>query len=588
MKYCSKCNNYVQDEAVACPTCGETYLYIVNPDGTLAYPQQPNAYPQQPNAYTQQPNAYTQQPNAYPQQNQAAYNPPAAPTEPKKKNNKMMIIIAAVVAILVLVLVFVFMGSGDKDDKTTTSASVETTVTGDTASDVTETVTENQPSSIPDDDKSDSDVMVDGMKVNKIGEIKYNSVYTDSSSALTYYDDNDKYGIITLDGKNDTGAKYTVCDTIGDYFQVMTVEKNSIVDAASLNCVGLVDKFGNEIIPCKYAAINDINERFFRVCEVTEQTTNKDEALVYYTDKIFSLSASDDDILFKGRWYIYDVVAGRMLEGISGTNAYSMSAYGDFVTYYTDSQEEITVSANGTRISDDATLFSNGIYKIENDDESGAVYDANGKLFDFSADDFIPSDGQDDYILASKYINDKRVYVYLNFDGEIVSAQFDSYPSVYSNLICADSKIYNFKGENIIDGTFSSVYYEEQFGDLWFLKNDKTYTLINKDGTVIWTGTADDTMNVDVYSYFTVSKKTDDKKMIYSYADKDYTIEGSEFAPLLATAYQPDYSCSLIDVVTGKTLLRDYDGYSYVEIPGSVMYIYAEKEDGGIDIYTIK
>lgn len=427
-----------------------------------------------------------------------------------------------------------------------------------------------------------------GLKAEKIGSIERDSVNTNSGVALTYRDENGKYGIMSLDGKKDTGAKYTVCDPIESYFQVSDADMTTFTDAASLNCIGVVDASGNEIIPMKYASVNKINERYIRVCEVTEQTENKDEALVYYTDKMFSITASDDDTFFKGKWYVYDMIAGKMLEGVTGTKPYNIYSNGDFIQYVTDAEEKITINHKGEKLPEDADLFENGMYAlIENN--AGVVYDSEGnKLFDYALDGFVPTDSEEEYILASKYDNDVRKYVLLDATGKIVTGEFTDIPDVYGELIHSGEKVYNFKGETIIEGTYKFVNFDEQIGQAWFLRNDKDYTLIKKDGTVLYQGSEDDVTSFDPYSYFYIKKKVDDKSMYYSLADKDFTLEGSSFAPWLVQVTKPNYIYDIADFISGKTIISGYERYSYVAIPGSCIYVYALKADGGLDIYTVK
>ena len=427
----------------------------------------------------------------------------------------------------------------------------------------------------------------EGLKAEKIGSIDLDDISTNGDGGIYYKDENGKYGIMTLDGKKDTGAKYTSCEPLENYFQVMTVDTNSITDAASLNCIGVVDATGKEIVPLKYASIKVLNERYIRVCEVTEQTTNKDEALVYYTDKMFSLSAGDGDTLFKGNWYVYDVTTGKTLEGVTGTQAYQISVFGNFVQYVTDAEEQVTVNDKGEKLPEDADLFDNGYYALVKDN-AGAVYDSNNKkVFDYALDGFVPTDSEGDYILAAQY-GDTRKYVLMDLTGKVVSGEFTDMPTVYGDLIHAGDKVYDLKGNVVVEGTFKNVYFDEQLGNAWFLKNDKDYTLIKKGGTVLYQGTEDDTLVFDAYSNFSIKKKVDDKNMYYSLAEKDFTLEGSSLAPWLVQVTKPNYIYDIADAISGKTIISGYQDYAYVAVPGSMIYVYAQKADGGIDIYTVK
>lgn len=444
----------------------------------------------------------------------------------------------------------------------------------------TENKTENQV-------ESSYTELPEGLVAEKIGAIDRDSVNTNGAGGLYYKDESGKYGIMTLDGKKDTGAKYTYCEPMDNYFQVMTVDTTDITDADSLNCMGVVDVNGKEIIPMKYASISTLNERYIRVCEVTEQTDNKDEALVYYTDNAFSITASDDDTFFKGKWYIFDVTKGKTLDGVTGTQAYNIYAYGDFVQYVTDDEEQITVNHKGEKLPEDADLFENGYYALATDN-TGAVYDsANKKVFDYELDGFVPSDSEGEYIVAVKS-GSSRKYVLMDMEGKVISAEFPDMPQVYGELIYAGEKIYDFDGNVVIEGTFTQVYFEQHLGNAWFLKNDSDYTLIKKDGTVLYKGTEDDTISFDPYTKFAIRKKADDKNLYYSLADKDFTLEGSALAPWLIQVTKPNYTYDVADAISGKTIISGYENYSYVNVPGSVIYVYATKADGGIDIYAVK
>ena len=74
----------------------------------------------------------------------------------------------------------------------------------------------------------------------------------------------------------------------------------------NMNNVGVIDATGKVIVPEEYASVDVLNERFIKVCEVTEQTDSKDDALVFYTERSMAIFANDDDTFFKGNWYVFD------------------------------------------------------------------------------------------------------------------------------------------------------------------------------------------------------------------------------------------------------------------------------------------
>ncbi len=428
-----------------------------------------------------------------------------------------------------------------------------------------------------------------GFKAEKIGSFPdaLTSNITDGTGMI-YVNDNEMHGIITLDGKNDTGAKYTVCEAVENYFQVSTSSNASSDNPASLNCLGLVDAKGNEIIPMKYAAIDSLNERYAQVIEVTELTDDEDEALLYATSAMVSFAAAEGDPLFKGVWYIYDLTTGKQVPGATATNRYSISAYGEWIEFTTDEDEDVTVNANGDALPEDADLFNNGYYAVASGSE-GTVYRGDqSKAFDFdSATGFEPLDSMGDYILASKYVDSASKYVLMDLDGNVVSAEFDSRPSVYGEMLLVNDTVVDLQGNNVLEGTFTSLYEEECFGGAWFARNDDDYVLFKADGTILFEGSEDEDLSVDPYTTFTITKKIADEQHAYCFQSKGFTVRGTGFAPWLIRGWNDDGTRNILDTMTGKTLIQGYSNYVYTAQPGVGIYVYAYK-NGGTDIYLVK
>ena len=429
-------------------------------------------------------------------------------------------------------------------------------------------------------------------KVTKINSINadISTLHTGGKGSFYFSYDDSLYGIITLDGKKNTGAKYTECTVEGNFFKVTTAKKGSfsVDDVSTINCYGLVDETGREIIPMKYAAVTKISDRYFRVIEATKRTTNKDDAILYVSNSAFiSLGPDEDDPLFKGKWYIYDATTGKKVSGVSGTKTYGVMTYGEIIKYVTDKQENVWVNANGQKLPEGATVYNNGCYVVKNDG-SNAVYKSNGdKLFVYDPMSYIPYESQGDYFAASVNNGNGKKYVLMDKTGKVVSAEFDNRPTVSGELILVDGKVYNIEGENIIDGEFDRMYFDNQWGEVWALQKDKIYTLITSDGSVLYqVNTTDSSVTSFDTTTFVARKKADDKFMSYSLADKDFTVIGNSVAPWLVQNYE-EKKPAIIDTISGETLLSGYDDYEIISVPGSMYYIYA-KSGSVYDIYTVK
>ncbi len=424
--------------------------------------------------------------------------------------------------------------------------------------------------------------------VKKIGSVEADYIYSLSEHGIIYNDENDKYGVMSPDGTHNSGAKYLSISEEGRYFTIETVAEKNPDDISTLNSIGLIDTDGKEIIPAKYAVIEELNDRFYRACEVTEKTSDEDAYLVYFTSNMFSLSADEDDILYKGVWYIYDVTTGKPVEGATGTNRYMINAYGNTIKYVTDAEEEKIVNEKGEELPAGIDVLENGYYVIT-EGSTGTVYDENNKkAFDFDTEDFVPNYSEGDYLRASKYVNDVRTFVYMDKSGKRVSAEFTETPMLYGELVESGEKIYTLDGTVVNEGPVSYVYYEETYGETWWLKNEDTYTMIDKDGNVLYEGTSEDPYYCDT-SAFSISKKTDGNYTYYSMADKDFTISGSPLnSTWLFKVKGTNDFYTVTESLSGAAIIKGYKNYNSVDVPGDCSYIYADNDDGTYDIYTVE
>lgn len=431
--------------------------------------------------------------------------------------------------------------------------------------------------------KIEDSTFYDGLKAEKVGTIDVDWISSSNSNGFVYEAEDGKYGIMTLDGKRDTGAIYTMCRAYDNYFLATTAEIQDDANIDDLNCYGVVDVNGKELVPMEYAAIKELNERYIRVCEATEQTDNEDEALVYSSDDWLSVFPDEDDTFYKGNWYVYDAVEGKCLDGITGTKGYYVHAYGNILIYTTDDGEDVYINEKCETIPARAHMLQDGYYDLEQDD-TGTVYNSDGEpLFRFDPDGYTPYRYSDGYILADKWADGDFTYAFMDLDGNIVSAEFAEIPVMCGDLIYSGDKLYDFNGKEAISGTYEDVYYDEVFEKAMLLKNDDDYTLIQKDGTILW---SDGGENIGVGTYnFAIQQKDDE--MYYCFADEDYSLDGYGFSFWLIQSRNENRLYDVIDSITGETLLQGYRDYDKAQAGDQTLYVYARKADGGMDIYTV-
>lgn len=407
--------------------------------------------------------------------------------------------------------------------------------------------------------------------------------FTMNRGGLTYKE-GEKYGIMPLTGVKDTGAVFTYCTTTGDYFCATKSSAFNRLSPDMVNLVGLYDAYGKQLIPESYAAYNALSERYIEVFKATEQVYVEDDALLFVNESLVQTSKlSSCEKMYAGTWAIYDLETGKLVPGATGTKKSYATASGRYVKFKNDAGDYVSLDETGVALPDKATVFADGSYKIEEKD--GYVYSPEGEvLFTYNLANFIPTSYVDGYYIATKYVDGKSVYTVLDTTGKQVAAEFDTYINLYGNLIHSEEKVYNFEGKNIIDGKFSSINYDYLTKACWRLHNDGNYKFIKEDGSVVYEG-KDGKGKVSVYaSNFAATKEVDGKKMVYSYADKDYKIDGYSVAPWIAKVNVANSIYKLVNTISGETLLDGYSDYTIHGLEKNVLYIYA-KYDGGTDVY---
>lgn len=412
-----------------------------------------------------------------------------------------------------------------------------------------------------------------------------------ADGGIYYRAEGDKYGIMSFDGKHDTGAIYSYCSPTKNFFMVVKeIPETEELVIENLNNVGVIDATGKTIVPAEYASVDVLNDRFIKVCEVNEQVDSKEDALVFYTDRSFAMFANDDDTFFKGIWYVYDTKTGEKVEGVTGTQAYAMNAYGNNIEFTNDAGERKKVNAKGEELPAGTKLLSDGSYIVEGEGQATA-YDTDGqKLFDYSTEDFtiFSCDEDSKYYLGRKYVDSQIKYVVIDKKGEIVSVEFDGSATLYGECVLVEGKLYNFAGEIVCEGDFKRVSVDDFTKNAILLTAENDDVTILKDGkTVLAQLAVDDSINVGSYD-FTIGKKIDDRYHYYSFKDNDYTLKGSSYGPWVVETRNDDNTANLIDTISGETLVSGYEDFSSGVAEGSRFYAFGKNDDGTVDVYHIQ
>ena len=435
-----------------------------------------------------------------------------------------------------------------------------------------------------------TDGTLKGLKATKIGRVKVDaSVVNFNEGAIIYQSSGGKFGVISLDGSKDTGAKYALADQLySSDSSSYTIARTHDITNDNLNTAGLIDKNGEEIIEFKYATFERIGSRYVAAYTADKKTENKDEAILSIS-KYGTVSTYPDDegTNFTGKIEIFDLKNKALLKGVTPKTKGTMYSYGQFVSYYDANDRRITVDAKGVEVTDGRTIFDNGAYVLEVNGKS-AVYDTDeNRLFNFDSKDF-----EVKYYYAPYYVGvtSDGQYVLLNDSGEKVSALFNQMPdSITADFVVIENKIFELDGTQLFEG-YKSIYYDSVNKDAYYATNSSTEDIIffTKDGNILFKGNTK-TDNISANG-FTMHQD----KNYFNYKDKTFSIKGTIDCGSWLVAQEQGSVQDLIDTRTGEKVVDSYGRFTYtVDRGDKIRYVYAfnsingQVSRGDFDVYTV-
>ena len=333
------------------------------------------------------------------------------------------------------------------------------------------------------------------MQAKKIGKVSIDADSIDVYRAgIVYTDSEGKCGVLSLDGKKDTGAKYAKLSSSTLYNDVyMTTVKALTADEQNVNVYGAVAKNGEEAVPCQYAKVEALSERYVKVYTAEEKTDNKDEAVVYFSKNEFSFEPKDGDEMYSGKWEVYDVDKKAFVKGASGTNREDYAiAYGQFLEVrYKASGEKKTFDGNGDSVTDGRKIFSNGSYVLEINGKC-AVYDTNDtRLFNFDEKTYRIYDYKEPYFIGKV---GSGGYVLINDKGEKVSSEFKGlFSQVFPDFVRSEDTVYRLDGTKLFEEKYDMLNFDSVNRDAYNAYNvtEKTEVVFDKTGEVLFSGNKD-------------------------------------------------------------------------------------------------
>ena len=382
-------------------------------------------------------------------------------------------------------------------------------------------------------------------------------------------------GLVHVEGEN-----YTFCDLKGNIVDNRPLEDIAYLgwdlysvtfrDDGEINSTGLVTAEGEVLIPFDAAIVTfpdeqteDVRPRYILVFTGTEETTNKDEALYYSTDREYAFSPNEEDKFYKGFLRIFDLETREYVNGLECEKGYhyDFAQVGDNILVKVG-DKAVVYSPEGNPVYTEQTDLSyNSSYLLDKIDNKYVIMDADGNQL--SASDTYTSIldyNSDDFLLQ----NDKKSVI--NADGKLVlnsndGDTADSLVTQDGSVIASDSGVFAFdplgligygKKENdtlitpcnrIIENL------EENSGNLFFTRDDKASYLILNTGE------------------FTSANGCDSRGVLTG----------------VIALENADHKFNLVDAFTGEELIGfKYDGVGYINND----YIYCEDGDD-IVIYKV-
>ena len=428
-----------------------------------------------------------------------------------------------------------------------------------------------------------------GYKVTEVAEMSSDLEYDISSDGAVYTRGVDEsgeyyvYRIYSYLGDPILEEDLYDIEGIGDGFFTVRAATEEV------NSLGLVSADGEMLIPCEAAIINEAYHtdtpddpvRYLEVVYATGETEDEDEAFFYTTSAMFSLTPTEDDLLYTGYAKIYDLETRQFVGDITVDNPdrFAVNACGDYVAVE-DLDGNVTVyDADGNetmKVKDHyVPLYGSNFLVVS--DSGYFVYDAaNGDKLSFFEGSV---DGCGDYI----FVRDKDSGTYQVMDPEgdpVLDMEFDSISKVQGGILSAmldeDTRVLvNLDTGKVIAERDSDGYFTYINHGYWYYENeDEDIVVVAPDGSEYVTGS--------YYSNFTVKQETDDGYAYFVLSDGDFTLELDNTGGTLGEgmlSYREDGEYGVYDLFSGDVLIP----FEYKSVGYGSGYLYAF--DG--DTYTI-
>ena len=163
---------------------------------------------------------------------------------------------------------------------------------------------------------------------------------------------------------------------------------------------------------------------------------------------------------------------------------------------------------------------------------------------------------------------------------------FEKEPAQYGSLFHVGKALVTLDGTPVVASGCNTVAFEPIYGQSWAISDGKTTKVVDKTGRVVFenktTGSSVDNKLMLCY------KSGGEKRYYYSAKDKGFTVGGAGLAPFLVKKANGDARYDVVNVLSGEVLLTGYSDYTVSNANNTLVYVYAKKSDGNIDVYAVR
>lgn len=382
-------------------------------------------------------------------------------------------------------------------------------------------------------------------------------------------------------------------------YMILTKKGNPVAQSAVLTADG------KTVIPYGPALVEPLNEQFWLATFAVKETKNKEEAMIYSTDQLFSLQPKEGDTLYTGRRVVYDVTSGKEVPGIEIlTKKGKIEALGSSLLVTADDGSKKIYDKDGqVREADASSIKIIGGFYVGDANGTSVVFDSEGNRL-FETNHYLSGvDSSGEYL---SYKNDSNHPVLVNSNGEDIlemkkkghfglpSLRYDLDPEDGQGLLTFSNfetdkglkSLISSDGTEICKEIYTTICYE---GAGYYYGSRKAgsnqvYDVFDSQGNLMGEklnnfGTS------DMIAY--KENKVSGSRKYYIYDKKDYTLEQKSAQSigfgLLKVKDEKSDKYGLYDVFSGNQILKT----EYANIYYAYNNIYAYK-DGVYTIYNVK